>query len=230
MKVIKKVIQIDKKKCVGCGQCAGACAQGAIQMVEGKAELVHENYCDGMGICIGQCPVDAISFIDKEIEAYDNQKYHNINLIEKKPIGHTCPSSMLKSFEKDLSVNTGKVNSQINNWPVQIKLMPVNAPYLNNADLLIAADCTSFAFGDFHNKLLKGKILMIGCPKLDDAGYYAEKLEQIFSLNKINSIEVAYMEVPCCNGIVNAVKTALKNSKKDISLKLTRISIDGKLI
>ncbi|MBR6697690.1 MAG: 4Fe-4S binding protein [Lachnospiraceae bacterium] len=203
--MIRKIIKIDEDKCNGCTACATACHEGAIEMINGKAKLTREDYCDGLGDCLPACPTGAITFEEREAPAYDEAA-----VLAAKQLS-TVSSSQLKS------------------WPVQIKLAPINAPYFNNANLLIAADCTAYAYGNFHNEFIKGNITLIGCPKLD-AVDYADKLTAIIANNNIKSITVTRMEVPCCGGIENAVKRALQNSGKSIPLKIVTISIDGKIL
>ncbi|MEG0752622.1 MAG: 4Fe-4S binding protein [Angelakisella sp.] len=220
----RKIIQIDEQKCVGCGLCANACKQSAIEMVDGKAKVVRDDYCDGLGNCLPVCPVGAISFSDRDIKNKGTEQ-------EKLPCG--CPGTHSKVIEhKEEVVRTKEPSfspSQLNQWPVQIKLVPVNAPYFENANLLVAADCTAFAYGNFHSEFMKNKITIIGCPKLDE-GDYADKLTDILMANNIKSVTVIRMEVPCCGGIENAVKTALINSKKMIPWQVVTISVDGKII
>ncbi|WP_138269661.1 4Fe-4S binding protein [Anaerofustis stercorihominis] len=234
--MIRKIIKIDEEKCNGCGLCAKACHEGAIGMVNGKAKLLRDDYCDGLGDCLPVCPTGAISFEEREALAYDekavmeNQKKKN-NL----PCG--CPGSSSKAInrkenELDESINKNEyvnVNSKLSQWPVQIKLAPVNAPYFENAKLLIAADCSAYAYGNFHNDFIKDHITLIGCPKLDSVDY-SEKLTAIIKENNIKSVKVVRMEVPCCGGIENAVKKAIFESGKFIPWQVVTISTDGKII
>ncbi|NCB73752.1 MAG: 4Fe-4S ferredoxin [Clostridia bacterium] len=233
--MIRKIIKIDEEKCNGCGLCADACHEGAIGIVNGKAKLLRDDYCDGLGNCLPVCPTGAISFEEREAAEYDEGAVNEKNLQkqgEKLPCG--CPGTQSKSIshaEAPCScASEGSDNqSRLSQWPVQIKLAPVNAPYFNGANLLVAADCTAYAFGDFHNKFIKNRITLIGCPKLDDTDY-SEKLTAILKLNSIKSVTVVRMEVPCCGGIENAVKTALKNSGKMIPWQVVTISTDGKIL
>ncbi|MBR5515162.1 MAG: 4Fe-4S binding protein [Clostridia bacterium] len=232
--MIRKIIKIDKEKCNGCGACAKACHEGAIEMINGKAELTREDYCDGLGDCLPACPVDAISFEEREAPAYDEAavlKAKQEKQIPKKlPCG--CPGMNSKAIKRTATpVNTGSCDiiSQLSQWPCQIKLVPVNAPYFDNANLLVAADCSAFAYGNFHNEFIRNHITLIGCPKLDE-GDYSEKLTQIIANNNIKSVKVVRMEVPCCGGIENAVKRALQASGKFIPWQVITISTDGRIL
>ncbi len=229
--MIRKIIKIDDEKCNGCGACASACHEGAIGMVDGKAKLLREDYCDGLGDCLPACPVDAISFEEREASAYDEAAV--LKAKAQKPLPCGCPGTKSKKIiheqPEDCTVSTADVKSRLSQWPVQIKLVPVNAPYFENADLLIAADCTAYAYGNFHNEFIKNRIALIGCPKLDEEDY-SNKLTQIISQNNITSITVVRMEVPCCGGIEYAAKKALEISGKSISLNVVTISVDGKIL
>lgn len=222
------MIRIDEDKCNGCGACVSACHEGAIQMVNGKARLVRDDYCDGLGDCLPSCPVDAISFEMREAPAYDHKAVTEAKKQKDLPCG--CPGSMSKSIQKQDSVQSHQpVSSRLNQWPVQIKLVPVNAPYFDNANLLVAADCCAYAYGDFHNSFMKNKITLIGCPKLDQVDY-ADKLEQIIKNNNIKSVTIVRMQVPCCGGLENAVKKALQNSGKFIPWQVVTVTTDGEVI
>lgn len=203
--MIRKIIKINEEKCNGCGACASACREGAIEMVDGKAKLMRENYCDGLGDCLPACPVDAIRFEEREAPAYNEAAVMEAKRRKEHGAG------------------------QLSQWPVQIKLVPVNAPYFDNANLLVAADCTAYAYGNFHNEFIKNRITLIGCPKLDE-GNYTEKLTEIIANNNLKSVTVVRMEVPCCGGIENAVKNALQKSGKFIPWRVVVISTDGKII
>ena len=232
--MIRKIIQIDADKCNGCGLCAAACHEGAIGMVGGKATLLRDDYCDGLGDCLPVCPTDAISFVEREALEYDEAEVKR-NMEKKKaeklPCG--CPGTNAKAIVRNAApaaeVKQADVGSQLNQWPVQIKLVPVNAPYFDGAKLLVAADCTAYAYANFHEDFIKGKITLIGCPKLDE-GDYAEKLTEILRQNDIRSITVVRMEVPCCGGIENAVMRALKNCGKVIQWQVVTISTDGQIL
>ncbi len=238
--MIRKIITIDEQKCNGCGLCAEACHEGAIGMVNGVATLLRDDYCDGLGDCLPSCPTGAITFVEREAAAYDEaavlanaQKKAASQADHGKKSGG-CPGSSSQTIVRENAKGTEEQpvaapESQLRQWPVQIKLVPVTAPYFNGAHLLIAADCTAYAFADFHDRFIKNKITLIGCPKLD-AINYAEKLTEILKLNEIKSITVVRMEVPCCGGITQAVTTALKDSGKMILWQVVTISTDGKVI
>lgn len=231
--MIRKIIKIDEEKCNGCGACAAACHEGAIEMVNGKARLTREDYCDGLGDCLPACPVDAIAFEEREAPAYDEAAV----LAAKKekanePLPCGCPGTQSKSIRRESAVCDAPatpVVSRLSQWPVQIKLVPVNAPYFDNANLLVAADCTAYAYGNFHNEFMRNHVTLIGCPKLD-AVDYAEKLTAILTNNNIKSVTVARMEVPCCGGIEYAVKQALQTSGKFIPWRIVTVSTDGRIL
>ncbi|HBF9221909.1 TPA: 4Fe-4S binding protein [Clostridioides difficile] len=237
--MMRKIIKIDEEKCNGCGLCVEACHEEAIGMVNGKAKLLRDDYCDGLGDCLPTCPTNAISFEYREAAEYDEAAVKanmEAKKAQKKTLACGCPGSQSKSINREVSNSTSISNdiveikgSQLNQWPVQIKLVPTNASYLKNASLLIAADCTAYAYGNFHNKFMKNKVTLIRCPKLDEVDY-AEKLTEILKENDIKNIVVTRMEVPCCGGIVNAVKTALQNSGKMIPWQIVTISVDGKIV
>ncbi len=231
--MIRKIIKIDEEKCNGCGACAAACHEGAIEMINGKAKLTREDYCDGLGDCLPACPVDAISFEEREAPEYNEAAV----LASKKakassPLPCGCPGTNSKAIVREknkVSASVAVSQSQLSQWPVQIKLVPVNAPYFDNANLLVAADCTAFAYGNFHNEFIRNHITLIGCPKLDE-GDYADKLTHIISSNNIKSVTIVRMEVPCCGGIENAVKRALQASGKFIPWRVVTISTDGRIL
>ena len=229
--MIRRIITIDEEKCNGCGLCARACHEGAIGMVDGKARLLREDYCDGLGDCLPACPMNAISFEEREAPAYDAAAVAAAQLKKKSacpPQG--CPGSMAKALEREASPAAAPVAvSRLNQWPVQIKLVPTKAPWLDGANLLIAADCTAYAYGNFHNDFIKNRITLIGCPKLD-AGDYAEKLTAILANNDIRSVTVVRMEVPCCGGIEYAVKRALQASGKFLPWQVIIVSTDGRIL
>ena len=231
MIMIRKIIKIDEEKCNGCGACAVACHEGAIDMIDGKAKLVRENYCDGLGDCLPACPTGAISFEEREAPAYDEVAVKQAQMKKRAdtlPCG--CPGTQSKELNREtISAVSQNIQSQLMQWPCQIKLVPVNAPYFDNANLLIAADCTAYAYGNFHNEFIHNHITIIGCPKLDE-GDYQDKLTQIIANNNIKSVKIVRMEVPCCGGIENAAKRAIENSGKFIPWQVVTISTDGKII
>ena len=234
--MIRKIIKIDEEKCTGCGLCATACHEGAIGMVNGKAKLLREHFCDGLGDCLPACPAGAISFEEREAPAYDEAAVMAAkrDKAPELPKAHRfggCPGSMPRKIsrpESQTRVVSGNV-SELTNFPVQIKLAPVRAPFFDGADLLVAADCTAFARADVHERFIKGRVVLIGCPKLDSVDY-TEKLSAILSSNDIKSVTILRMEVPCCGGIVRAVEGAVGVSGKDIPVRTVIISTDGEII
>ncbi len=235
--MIRQIIKIDEDKCNGCGICATACHEGAIGMVDGKAKLLREDYCDGLGDCLPGCPTGAITFEMREAPAYDEaavmeaKRKANESKQQQKSSPCGCPGTASKQINRTTTIceNTAKQPSQLSQWPVQIKLVPVCAPYFDNANLLVAADCTAYAYGNFHNDFIRNKVTVIGCPKLDMVDY-TEKLTQIIANNDIKSVTVVRMEVPCCGGIQNAVKQALMKSGKFIPWNVVTISTDGRIL
>lgn len=237
--MIRKIIRIDEEKCNGCGACAAACHEGAIGMVNGKAKLLREDYCDGLGDCLPACPTNAISFEEREAPAYDEAAVLKAKAAKENSVSEEsnalpcgCPGKMAKSITREAPSATScaaPAVSRLTQWPVQIKLAPVNAPWFNNANLLIAADCTAYAYGNFHEDFIRNRVVLIGCPKLD-AGDYTEKLTQILTVNDIKSLTIVRMEVPCCGGIEFAAKRALQASGKFIPWRVVTISTDGRII
>ena len=233
----RRIIEIDENKCNGCGACAAACHEGAIAMVDGKAKLMRDDYCDGLGDCLPTCPTGAITFVEREAAAYDEQAVMENKQRKMQNEGITlpcgCPGSQSRNIQRQdaPSVETPQAQqtSHLSQWPVQIKLVPVNAPYFDGAKLLIAADCTAYAYANVHEEFMKGKITLIGCPKLD-AVDYSEKLTEIFRSNDIRSVTVLRMEVPCCGGLEHAAVTALKNSGKFVPWQVVTISTDGRIL
>ena len=279
---VRTMVHIDEDKCDGCGLCVPDCAEGALQIVDGKAKLVSDIYCDGLGACLGSCPQDAITMIDREADEFNEDAVNErLNELGKDPLPHEhghehaagenkveeevedlacgCPGTMTQSFDRPAPFTapsvpkiggcpgsksqsfdkskasppadqSGPVASRLGNWPVQIMLVPPKAPYLDGADLLIAADCAPFAYGDFHRRFMEGKTLLVGCPKLDDTQIYVDKLGHMFKENNINSISVVYMEVPCCTGLVQLVQEALRQSGASIPTTLYRVGIKGDFV
>lgn len=227
--MIRKIIQIDEDKCNGCGACAQACHEGAIGMVDGKARLLRDDYCDGLGDCLPACPAGAISFVMREAAAYDAQAAQKTRTQPDLPCG--CPGSQSRRISRPGSDPAPEASSpsRLSQWPVQIKLVPVSAPYFNGADLLIAADCTAYAYGSFHNHFIRNRVTLIGCPKLDGVDY-TEKLTQIIRQNRIQSVTVVRMEVPCCGGIEHAARRAIQASGKTVPCQIYTVTTDGRIL
>lgn len=238
--MVRKIVEIKEELCNGCGACAKACHEGAIEMVNGKARLIKDDYCDGLGDCLPECPMNAISIIEREAADYDEaavkarMEAQKAQKVVSPCSGGGCPGSAARmlqhqSFEKVEKVTETTSVSQLQQWPVQIKLMPLRAPYYDNANLLIAADCTAYAYARFHEDFIKNHITVIGCPKLDE-GSYAEKLCEIIKGNNIKSIKIVRMEVPCCGGLEHAAVEALKNSGKMIPWQVVTIGCNGEIL
>ena len=235
--MIRKIIEIDQDKCNGCGACAAACHEGAIAMVDGKAKLMRDDYCDGLGDCLPACPTGAISFVERDAAAYDEQAVLANKQKKMQEEGMSlhdgCPGMRMKTLHRadpsDAEIAPTASQSRLSQWPIQIKLVPANAPYFDGAKLLIAADCTAYAYAAFHESFIKGHITLVGCPKLDGADY-SEKLAEIIRNNDIKSVTVVRMEVPCCGGLEHAAKTALQKSGKFIPWQVVTISTDGEIL
>ncbi len=250
--MLRKIVVIDEDKCDGCGLCIPACHEGALQLVDGKARLVSDIYCDGLGDCLGHCPQDAITVEERDAEEFDEEAVKaRMEALKQKKAAHAtaaapapaheplpcgCPGTMSRTLERSTApapqkptAPTGDGSSQLTNWPVQLKLIPPDAPYLRNANILFAADCAGFAIPDFHEKFLKGRVLMVGCPKLDDPEPYIAKLARIFATQGIKSVEVLHMEVPCCTGIIRIVREAIARSGASVPVFTTRIGIHGEV-
>jgi len=266
----RKIVKIDESKCNGCGQCATACAEGAIAIINGKARIVSETYCDGLGACLGKCPVDAVTIEEREAPAFDeaaalehvaetrgehaghghshdhdhdhgHSHDHDHGHAHPHPHPHThshggsaCPGTMVRAMKRPAApapcaAAAGEVDSELTHWPVQLTLLNPAAACFNDADLLLAADCVPFAMPDFHARFLRGKSVAVGCPKLDDAGYYAEKLAEILRANTIKSLTVVHMEVPCCFGLSRLAETAVRSSGKNIPIHDVTVGLDGKV-
>lgn len=241
---VREIVRIDEEKCDGCGLCVPACAEGAIQVIDGKARLMSERYCDGLGACLGECPNDAITIEEREADEFDEEaalkhveEFGGPAAAVERTASSTCPGSAPGAIERcELVDRTGEpgeptvVPSRLTNWPVQLMLVPPKAPYFDGSHLLIAADCVPFAFAGFHERFVADRTLVIGCPKLDNAEMYRKKLAQIFIQNDILSVDVAYMEVPCCFGLVHLVHESLKESEKNIPLRLVKVGIKGDIL
>lgn len=247
MHTTRKIVKIDEEKCNGCGLCVPACAEGAIEIVDGKARLASDVYCDGLGACLGECPQDAITIVEREADPFDEEAVEE-HLSKRKTPANTktlhhgaspqfagCPGTLAKILKAAKTAapenaNSGETPSSLTNWPIQIKLVPEEAPYFKGAELLIAADCVPFSVADFHRDILAGKTLLIGCPKLDDPDFYRGKLARIFARNDIKSIDVIHMEVPCCFGLVRIVEQALSDVKKEIPCRLIKVGLGGQIL
>lgn len=230
--MIRRIIQINEEKCNGCGACAAACHEGAIGMVNGKAKLLRDDYCDGLGDCLPACPVDAIRFIEREAAAYDEVAVLANKAQQKKSAGCSCPGSApctVSHGEETAAPGDFSMPSRLKNWPVQIQLSPVKAPYFDGADLLIAADCTAYSYGAFHEDFLRGRTALIGCPKLDHTNY-AEKLGAILRENDIRSVTLVRMQVPCCGGLAFMLGEALKSCGREIPVRVVTIGMDGRIL
>ncbi|MEN6384856.1 MAG: 4Fe-4S binding protein [Phycisphaerales bacterium] len=228
----RNIVKIDEEKCNGCGKCVTACAEGAIKLINGKAKLVSETYCDGLGACLGHCPMDAITIEKRECAEFSEEAVEKHLAAEKKPSqpphghGFVCPGTLAKQFTNKQSAQ-GDTTSQLTHWPVQLGLISPNAPFLQDADLLLTADCVPFAMGDFHSKLLKDHKVVIACPKLDDIEPYIEKITDIIKNGNIKSLTVVHMEVPCCFGLTRIVQQAIANSGKDFKFEDITIGLNG---
>lgn len=227
--MIRKIIEIHQEKCNGCGLCAKACKEAAIAIRDGKAVLVRDDYCDGLGNCLPACPMDAISFVEREAAAFDEAAVQ-AHLTRQRPVSGGCPGSRAMAMERKPDRDeAGAIQSRLRQWPVQLKLVSPVAPYFRGADVLVAADCTAYAYGDFHRDYMADKVTIIGCPKLDEVDY-ADKLTDIFSRNDIASVTVTRMEVPCCGGIERAVREAIRRCGKKVACRVVIISTDGRVL
>ena len=243
MKVTRKIIQIDEELCDGCGQCVPSCAEGAIEIVDGKARIVADKYCDGLGACLGECPNDALTVIEREADDFDEQAVEEYLKEKEKtappaqPVDGGCPSARIRNFipsppcqAANVPVTQSSASSELSHWPIQIHLVPPTAPFLKGADLLVAADCTPVAYPNFHQDFLKGKVVMVGCPKFDDVDEYIRKFTDIFKEADIKSITSVVMEVPCCSGLPMIIKKAMEDAGKDIPLEEAVISTRGEIL
>ena len=232
----RNIVKIDEEKCNGCGLCVNSCAEGAIEIVDGKARLISEFYCDGLGACLGSCPQDAISVEEREADPFDEAMVEeHLKKTNKEPLPTNvpcqCPGTMMKQMKRESTCtgDTQELPSELSNWPIQLKLVSPMAPYFQGADIVLAADCVAFAYANFHNKFMKEKPVIIGCPKLDDGQFYVEKLTDIIKHNGLKSITVVHMEVPCCTGLTHIAESAVKMSGVDVKIHDVVISIDGKI-
>jgi len=242
MKVLRKIIEIDEELCNGCGQCVTGCAEGALQIIDGKAKVVSETFCDGLGACIGECPTGALKIVEREASPFDEEavKKH-LAKKEKEPdtLPCGCPSTQIQIFDKPSACaeankpkhfNNVPEESALTHWPIQIKLIPASAPFLKGGDLLVLADCTAVAFPTLHRDLMKGKVVMMGCPKFDDVQEYVQKFSDIFKTAGIKSVTVVVMEVPCCSGMPMIVKKGMESAGKEIPMKEIVLSLRGKIL
>ncbi len=230
MKIMRKIIEIDEELCDGCGQCVIACAEGAIQIINGKAKLVSEKYCDGLGACIGECPRGAIKIVEKEAEEFDEEAVYEYLKKREESSKCACPSTnpqTLKSESKEVS--NEEILSSLENWPVQIRLIPPNASFLKNAHILVTADCVPVAYPMLHQKFLKGKVIMLGCPKFDNPDEYVDRFANIFKINKIEKVTVMIMEVPCCAALPVIVKKGIEKAGIELKVEEIVVTVNGKL-
>lgn len=244
MKPVRKIIEIDEEKCDGCGQCVPGCAEGALQVVDGKARIVADRYCDGLGACIGECPQGALHIIEREADEFDEEAVQAYLEEQAKAepnapaSAHGCPSSQVRilapfdsaRIRPETAARVGEIPSELTHWPIQIRLIPPNAPFLKHADLLVLADCSAVAFPMVHQKLLKGKVVMMGCPKFDDAADYTERFKAIFEQADINSVTVVYMEVPCCSALPAIVQKGLKKSGRKVPFLELVVGRTGEIV
>lgn len=231
--VVREIVKIDEEKCNGCGECVPNCVEGALQIVDGKAKLVNDSHCDGLGACLGTCPQDAISIVEREADEFDEEVVGEHVAQEHEEPTRTCPGLALQNFGGAAADATAEpdgepeAESALTQWPVQLELVPAGADFLDAADLLLAADCVPFAMADFHARFLGGRKLLVGCPKLDDAAHYADKLTQILRQHDLRSLTVVHMEVPCCHGLVAVMRKALQESGSDVPVEEVVIGIRG---
>ena len=232
----RKIIKIDEERCTGCGECVTACAEGAIEIIDGKAKIVSETYCDGLGACLGTCPEDAISIEERDAEPFDEEaaKQHVADQSNARaPAGGTCPGSAARTIECSTPPSDGPgpdaTPSQLSHWPVQLKLVAPDAPYFRGANLLLTADCVPFAMGDFHTRLLRGRPVVVGCPKLDDVDFYIDKLTRVLQESAVRSLTVVHMEVPCCFGLKHIAEAAVTKCGKRIPIHDVTVSIGGEV-
>jgi ferredoxin len=239
-KILRKIIEIDEELCNGCGNCVTGCAEGALQIIDGRAKMVSETFCDGLGACIGECPTGALKIVEREASPFDEEAVNqHLTQTEKETMPCGCPSSHIQIFDKPSACEMAnkpkhfenvQEESALTHWPIQIKLIPASAPFLKGADLLVLADCTAVAFPTLHRDLMKGKVVMMGCPKFDDAHEYVQKFADIFKTADIKSVTVVIMEVPCCSGMPVIVKKGMETANKIITVKEIVLSLRGKIL
>jgi ferredoxin len=243
MKVLRKIIEIDEERCDGCGECIIGCAEGALQIIDGKAKVVADKYCDGLGACIGECPNDALTIVEREAEEFDEEAVEEyLSQKEKEPAKEEtvmacgCPSTQIQAFAPSSCQQANQPAtlegsaSELTHWPVQIRLVPPNAPFLKNADLLVTADCTPLAFPDIHSRFIKGKTVLMGCPKFDDVQDYTNRFAEIFQTAGIKSVTALIMEVPCCSGLPIIIQKGMEKAGKNIPVETVVISTRGKIV
>ena len=235
MQKLRKIVKIDEEKCTGCGQCVIACAEGAIEIIDGKAKLVSDTYCDGLGACIGDCPEGALTIEEREAKEFDEELVkERLKMIEEREMPRGCPGSMARAIARETvgadNVTTGAMQSELINWPVQLMLVSPAAPYFREADLMLVADCVPFALANFHSRFLRGRPVVVGCPKLDDADYYVEKLAEILKQSSVKSLTVVHMEVPCCSGLNYIASKAIELSGVDLPVQDITVTIQGEVM
>jgi len=244
MKVQRKIIEIDEEKCDGCGQCVPACAEGAIEIIDGKARLIAEKYCDGLGACLGECPNDALNIDEREVDEFDEEAVEEHlhsrerpGVAEETTLACGCPSAQIQSFstltacaEANAPVQQQPAVSALSHWPVQIRLVPPTAPFLKGADLLVAADCAPVAYPNFHQDFLKGRVVMVGCPKFDETQAYIQKFADIFNTADIKSVTVVVMEVPCCQGLPMVLEKGMEDAGKRVPMEKVIVSTSGEIL
>ncbi|RUM34363.1 MAG: 4Fe-4S ferredoxin [Desulfobulbus sp.] len=235
----RKIIEIDEELCTGCGECVPDCAEGSLQIIDGKAKLVSDNLCDGLGACLGSCPTGALKIVEREAEEFDEEAVEKFLTEQKKkestPGGGGCPSAQIKTMQpitpcQAANVPTAQKGGALSHWPVQIRLIPPNAPFLENCDLLIAADCTAVSYGSLHEDFIQGRVVMMGCPKFDDQQMYVDRFTELFKTRKLNSVTILIMEVPCCSSMLQIVKKAYDDAGADVAIRQVVISTEGQLL
>jgi Fe-S-cluster-containing hydrogenase component 2 len=238
MKIMRKIIEIDDELCTGCGECVPDCAEGSLKIIDGKARLVADKLCDGLGACLGSCPTGALKIVEREAEDFDEEAVEKYLAEEKKKAaggGSGCPSGQLKTMQpitpcQAANEPTSQIGSALSHWPVQIRLIPPAAPFLENCDLLIAADCCAVSYGNLHEDFIKGRVVMMGCPKFDDQQMYMERFTELFKTRKLNSVTILIMEVPCCSSMLQIVKKAYTEAKGSVAIRQVVVSTQGQIL